>query len=131
MSISINKAIKLLALEKDYFQIPDLDSQDLIVGRDREISLTVPSNRTLTVRDVVVLGKLNLKGFGYESSIFKCRNLYIAGEFHYEKIGIDGGRLIQYRNYQVLRSELTDFLCDWWRFQRDTVNKIGLRSILC
>jgi hypothetical protein len=108
--------------------------KDFFVGPNMHIVLTIPNGQTIQVRDVVVLGKLTIKSSNMENLSAKgsliAHDIFAPGNLEMSYVNVKCRNMYQPKNVQQFKQELQDIIMDWFEFQRETVEKIGLKSVL-
>jgi hypothetical protein len=116
--------------------IPRLDEyEDLIVGENVSATMVLENGTLTKYRDIVVLGELNIQSSDLENTVVKpelvVRDFIFPAKLSIENVVIKCERFLQPKNIQAFRYDLEELcLLDWLDFQRESVNKIGLKSIL-
>lgn len=117
-------------------QIPnEVESdKDFFVGPNVHATLIIPNGQTIQVRDIVVLGKLSIKSTNMENSSEKgslvAHDIFTPGNLEMSYVNVKCRNMCQSKNVKQFKQELQDLLIEWFQFQRESVQKIGLKSIL-
>jgi len=107
---------------------------DLFVGENISFSITIPNGKEVQFRDVVVLGALNLTSSNPDNLELKgslvARDFFLPRKFKAANVNINGRNMHQHKDLTAFKEELTALVLEWLQMQRETVNEMGLKSIL-
>lgn len=132
-SVGITQSIKFYAIKDD--QIPDGPGadKDLFVGLNSNFTLRINNGQTMQFRDVVVLGNLTISSADVSSSIrgsLVARNVFAPGNLTVDHAEVKCGYFYQPKNVREFKKELEETILDWFQFQKECSQKMGLKSIL-
>ncbi len=123
-----------LDIPNDYFSKSKGKDQDLFVGQNATLRITLTNGTVSHFRDVVIWGDLIIRSSNPENIAHKpsfiVRDFFAPGHLHVENVDITNRRFHQHKNTDAFRQELQDLFIKWIRIQRQYVNDIGLKSIL-
>lgn len=110
------------------------EDKDLFVGSDKSVTITLQNGTVTKFRDVVVLGELIIQSSQPENSSVRP-SLIVRNFFNPSKVSLSNIHIsIQYhwqpKNTEEFRKRLQELFLDWISFQRESVEQIGLKSIL-
>jgi hypothetical protein len=124
----------------DFLTIDDNDpqqviaGQDLFIGLNQHITLTIPNGATINFRDILVIGKLTIQSSDINDTVNKgkiiANDIFAPGDVSSINIHLKCRNYYQPKNRLEFRRELGELIIDWLAYQREITNKIGLKSIL-
>ena len=125
----------------DFLSIPDDamttrsgEDVDLFVGRNKSVTITLNNGSETRFRDVVVLGELILKSSDSENTAVKpkliAHDFFAAAKLSVNNVRIECRNCYLAKNIEAFRSELQELFMEWLDIQRESVARIGLKSIL-
>lgn len=125
----------------DFLCIPDNASPsclgedvDLFVGKNQTVTITLKNGTETRFRDVVVWGELILKSSDPNNINTKpeiiARDFFVPANFTMSNISIKCRNYYQPKNPETFRNELQELIIEWLDIQRESVARIGLKSIL-
>jgi len=107
---------------------------DLFVGKNKSITLTLPNGTETRFRDIVVLGELILQSSNPDNTVVKpeliANDFFSAAKLVVKNVSIKCRYLYLAKNREVFRSELQELFMEWMDIQKESVARIGLKSIL-
>lgn len=134
VSAGITRCMNFYSIKDDQTPSEIGPDKDFFVGSNVHITLTIPNGQTIQVRDVVVLGKLSIKSTNMNNSSDKAlliaNDIFAPGNLEMKYVNLNFRNMYQPKNVQLFKQELQDIIIDWFRFQRESTEKIGLKSVL-
>ncbi|MCI0381905.1 MAG: hypothetical protein L0207_02495 [Chlamydiae bacterium] len=131
MTFTPSRIIDFLTISDD--SVPNLNNPDLFVGKNKEVTITLNNGSTSQTRDIVVLGKLKIQSSD-EDQLLKPKlifqNCIVAGKLHCYNIEFNGEDIVVFESNEEFRKKLFQLFIEWTELQRESVEKIGLTSIL-
>ncbi|MBP9777517.1 MAG: hypothetical protein KBD36_06750 [Alphaproteobacteria bacterium] len=110
------------------------EGADLFVGKNKSVTITLMNGTETRFRDVVVLGELILKSSDPENTAIKpkiiARDVFAPAKFSINNINLQCRHFYQPKGLETFRSELQELFTEWLDIQRESVARIGLKSIL-
>jgi hypothetical protein len=107
---------------------------DLFVGKNKKVTLTLTNGTQTQFRDVVVWGELVLQSSDPQNVAIKpkiiARDFFAPAKLTIGNINVVCGNFYQPKSPEAFRSELQGLFIDWLDIQRESVGRIGLKSIL-
>lgn len=124
-----------LNITNDQVQTERGQENDLFVGENKRVTLTLANGSTRVYRDIVVLGELIIKASNPSDPSTKpcliARDFFNAGRAEMSHINYTGRDTALYKDSDAFRNELKSLLfLEMLSFQRESARKIGLKSIL-
>lgn len=105
--------------------------KDLIVGKTATLKLQVGSSGTLRFRNVVVLGNLKVYPTGNNIKLkIIAKNAFIPKTTVLVGVDLKSKNFYRPANVEEFNQELREKIWDWNDFQKQTIERIGLKSIL-
>jgi hypothetical protein len=134
VSAGITQCMNFYSIKDDQKPSEVGAGEDFFVGPNVDITLTIPNGQTIQVRDIVVLGKLSIKSTNLDHSSAKgslvAHDIFAPGNLEMNYVNVECRNMYQPKNVQQFRQELQDKIIDWFKFQKESAEKIGLKSIL-
>lgn len=125
---------EFLQIRDDQAQATPGENNDLFIGKNKKVTLTLNPGTETHFRDVVVLGELIIQSSAPENTkakpLFTHRDCFVPGKFTATNVKFYGRNLYQPKNNTEFRKELQALFLEWMNFQRESVEKLGLKSIL-
>lgn len=107
---------------------------DLFIGEKSHITMVLAAGTQTRFRDVVVLGKLTLiaKSVGeMVKPTFAARDIFgTASNIKFKNVSIFCQNSIRFEDAEKFRESTEKTFLDWLSFQRESVQRMGLKSIL-
>ncbi len=132
-NVSITQCINFYLIKENQKTTPMRTDEDFYVGSNIKASLDITNGKTIQFRDIVILGKFIVKSTNMENSLEKgslvARNVFLLGDFSLNNVNAEFKNIYQTRA-DDFKQELQDIIIDWFKFQRESSEKIGLRSLL-
>ena len=133
-SAGITQCMNFYSLNDDQTPLRGGADQDFFVGRNKHVTLTIPNGQTIQVRDVVVLGRLSINSDNTNPSCAKgslvAQDIFSSHNLQTNYVNLQCRNFYQNNNVHEFNQELEDIIIDWFKFQRESVEKIGLKSVL-
>lgn len=132
--LSPSRWADFLSFDKTPYDIPmnDGEDQDLFVRSNTEIKMTLPNDRSMAHRDIVVLGSLTVKALDLNKEqrpSFIARNVFVTGPIVFKNVDQKFGHFEGIEKGEFLKN-LHQLLTEWIALQREVVQKLGLKPIL-
>lgn len=104
-------------------------NRDYIVAKKREITLTLNNGSIYRAKDLIILGKLHIVSTHPDNKAVKptliVRDVITMGEFSIHNVHLKA------ENGLVgSLADLQNRFIEWMQFQRETVDNMGLRSVV-
>lgn len=108
---------------------------DLIIGRNRKLTIQANPDSLLHYRNIVVMGALELKPSTLLSNPslkgkLSFNNFYNCGDFNCTSMEIENKIYYSLKNYNIFRKKLGDIAIDFFRRESAASRHMGLTSIL-
>jgi hypothetical protein len=132
-NVGISQCLSFYTIQNDCQPTEIAADKDLFVGANVQATLTIPNGKTFHARDIVILGTLTIQSYIVDKSLGKgslvARNFFTTGRIDMSYVDVKS------KNRSVLsrkkfEQELQDKIIDWFIYQKECVDKIGLKSIL-
>jgi hypothetical protein len=125
----------------DFLSIPDDaattvpgEDNDLFVGRNISVTMTLINGTVTKFRDIVVLGELTIQSSNPGNTAVQpsviARDVIVASKFQIDSVGLQSNNISILKDTTQFRNDLQRLFLEWVDFQRESVRAIGLRSIL-
>jgi hypothetical protein len=110
------------------------EDTDLFVGKNKSITMTLANGTITRFRDVVVLGELTIQASDPTNIATKprliARDFFCAGDLLLKTVDFQWRNGHLAKNRIMFRNELQELFLEWADIQRESVARIGLKSIL-
>jgi hypothetical protein len=131
---SISRCVDFLNIADNAIPTTSGEDKDIFVGENQKVTITLANGTISKCRDVVVLGELTIQSSNPENTAVKpilvARDFFIPAKFSIKNVGVCSRHFVQPKNNDEFRKNLQECLLDWLDFQRESVKKVGLKSIL-
>ena len=131
---SFSRLVDFLNIPNDASPTDLSEDQDLFVGIGKQVTITFPNGITAKFRDLVILGTLTLQSSDPSNLALKpsiiARDIFAPGKFNLDNLKLQCRNQWIPKNIAHFHSKLEESLLERISVQKESVNKIGLRSIL-
>jgi hypothetical protein len=107
--------------------------EDIVVGKNKDVTLTIANGKSLHFRDIIVWGHLKIQAKNLKDAanapILCFRNCFIGGCFRVECIQLIGTSITRFSSLEEFKTAIQINFLLWRELQAETVDKIGLKSI--
>lgn len=129
--------IDFLNIKDDQVPTAIGEEHDFFVGKNKSITWTLKNGTTTKIRDMVLYGDLIVQSSNPEDHESQpkliCRDCMVQGKLTIQNIEFTNKNQIIFGNVngpEGFRNKLLFMLIEWFEFQRESVRKSGLKSIL-